>query len=93
MPVAIEGFYEAWPRHKRFPKIADLQLVFGKPIQPPPLSEASEAAYEQLTAELKSRVVAMWQELRANEGRKTSSGGAEVDSSSDSKDAVLAGTR
>jgi long-chain acyl-CoA synthetase len=93
VPVAIEGFYEAWPRHKKFPKIADLQLVFGKPIQPPPLSEASEAAYEQLTAELKSRVVAMWQELRANEGRKTSARGPEVDSSSDSKDAVLAGTR
>jgi len=64
VPVAIEGFYEAWPRHKKYPKIGRLQLVFGKPIQPPPLSAASEAAYEQLTAELKSRVAAMWQELR-----------------------------
>jgi long-chain acyl-CoA synthetase len=72
VPIAIEGFYEAWPRHKKFPKQADLQLVFGKPIQPPPLSEASEAAYERLTAELKSRVVAMWQELRKkdSEGRE-----------------------
>jgi long-chain acyl-CoA synthetase len=69
VPVAIEGFYEAWPRHKKFPKIADLQLVFGKPIQPPPLSAASEAAYDQLTSELKARVVAMWQELRRKAGR------------------------
>jgi long-chain acyl-CoA synthetase len=63
VPVAIEGFYDAWPRHKKFPKFADLQLVFGTPLQPPPLSEASEATYERLTSELKSRVVAMWEEL------------------------------
>jgi 1-acyl-sn-glycerol-3-phosphate acyltransferase len=69
VPVAIEGFYEAWPRHKKFPKFTDLQLVFGKPIQPPPLNEASEAAYDRLTTELKSRVVAMWQELRGKELR------------------------
>jgi long-chain acyl-CoA synthetase len=69
VPVAIEGFYEAWPRHKKFPKFTDLQLVFGKPIQPPPVSAASEAAYEQLTSELKTRVVAMWKELREKEMR------------------------
>ncbi|MGA9497084.1 MAG: AMP-binding protein [Terriglobales bacterium] len=64
VPVAIEGFYEAWPRHKKFPRFTDLQIVFGPPISPPPLQEASEAAYERLTAELKSRVVEMWHELR-----------------------------
>ena len=69
VPVAIEGFYQAWPRHKKFPKFTDLQLVFGKPIQPPAMNEASEAAYERLTSELKSSVVAMWQELRAKELR------------------------
>ena len=64
VPVAIEGFYEAWPRHKKFPKFADMRLVFGKPINPPPVSEASEAAYDKLTADLKSRVVTMWEDLR-----------------------------
>lgn len=64
VPVAIEGFYEAWPRHQKFPKLANLRLVFGKPIVPPPVSEASEAAYDRLTAELKARVVGMWEELR-----------------------------
>jgi long-chain acyl-CoA synthetase len=63
-PVAIEGFYQAWPRHKKYPKFANLQLTFGKPIQPPPLDQARDAAYETLTSELKTRVVAMWQELR-----------------------------
>jgi long-chain acyl-CoA synthetase len=73
VPVAIEGFYEAWPRHKKFPtfpKSTGLQLVFGKPIQPPPVNEASEAAYERLTAELKSRVVTMWQDLLKKDLRK-----------------------
>jgi long-chain acyl-CoA synthetase len=64
VPVAIEGFYEAWPRHKKYPKFSRLQMVFGKPIQPPPLNDASDAAYEQLTSELKSTVAAMWEKLR-----------------------------
>jgi long-chain acyl-CoA synthetase len=61
VPVAIEGFYEAWPRNKPFQKFTPLKIVFGDPILPPPESEASEAAYEQLTAELKKRVVEMWE--------------------------------
>jgi long-chain acyl-CoA synthetase len=64
VPIAIEGFYEAWPRHKKFPKLAKLSLVFGKPIPPPPVSEASEAAYEKLTTEVKAQVTAMWKDLR-----------------------------
>ncbi len=64
VPVAIEGFYDAWPRHQRFPKFSNMQLVFGKPIIPPPVSEASEVAYDKLTAELKARVVEMWEQLR-----------------------------
>jgi len=65
VPVAIEGFYEVWPRSKKFfQKIAPLTMVFGAPIYPPPETEASEAAYEKLTADLKSRIVEMWEKLR-----------------------------
>jgi long-chain acyl-CoA synthetase len=85
VPVAIEGFYEAWPRHKKFPKFANLRMVFGKPIQPPPMNEASETAYERLTSELKSTVVAMWQELREKELRAKDSCRPEDNSESDSK--------
>ena len=80
VPVAIEGFYAAWPRHQKLPKFNDLQMVFGKPIQPPPLQEASEVAYERLTSELKSRVVAMWEELREKELRGKDSRPAEENS-------------
>jgi 1-acyl-sn-glycerol-3-phosphate acyltransferase len=65
VPVAIEGFYDAWPRNQRFQGFAPLKMVFGKPIMPPPEAEASEAAYEKLTADLKARIVAMWNQLRA----------------------------
>jgi long-chain acyl-CoA synthetase len=64
VPVAIEGFYEVWPRNKSFQGFKPLKIVFGDPIIPPPESEASEAAYEELTAELKARVVEMWKGLR-----------------------------
>jgi long-chain acyl-CoA synthetase len=64
VPVAIDGFYEIWPRGSSFfQKIAQMKMVFGEPIFPPPESEASEAAYETLTAEVKAKVVAMWEEL------------------------------
>lgn len=65
VPVAIEGFYEAWPRNKPFQGFKPLKIIFGDPILPPPQSEASEAAYEKLTAELKTKVVTMWEQLRA----------------------------
>ena len=64
VPAAIEGFHDAWPRGKRFQKFTPLQIRFDDPIYPPPAEEASEAAYEKMTAELRARVVGMWEELR-----------------------------
>lgn len=64
VPVAIEGFHEAWPRGKSFQKFAPLEMTFGDLIYPPPEADASEAAYEQLTAKLRDRVVGMWEHLR-----------------------------
>jgi 1-acyl-sn-glycerol-3-phosphate acyltransferase len=64
VPVAIEGFYQAWPRNQKFRGFTPLKMVFGDPISPPPESEASEEAYEKLTADLKARIVGMWETLR-----------------------------
>jgi 1-acyl-sn-glycerol-3-phosphate acyltransferase len=63
VPVAIEGFYDAWPRKKSFQRFAPLEIAIGDPIYPPPESAASEQAYERLTAELRGRVVSMWEKL------------------------------
>jgi long-chain acyl-CoA synthetase len=64
VPVAIDGFQEVWPRNKPFQGFKPLKIEFGNPICPPPESEASDAAYEKVTVELKARVVAMWEKLR-----------------------------
>jgi long-chain acyl-CoA synthetase len=63
VPVAIDGFEKVWPRGKSFQGFFPMKMEFGEPIQPPAESEASEASYEKLTAELKARVVAMWEKL------------------------------
>jgi long-chain acyl-CoA synthetase len=64
VPIAIEGFHDAWPRGKSFQKFTRLQISFGDPIIPPPEDAASEETYAQLTAELKSKVKSMWESLR-----------------------------
>jgi long-chain acyl-CoA synthetase len=64
VPIAIDGFQEAWPRGKSFQKVSPLKMKIGKPILPPPESQASEEAYAKLTAELKARVMEIWNELR-----------------------------
>jgi len=64
VPVAIEGFHEIWPRNRGFQGFKPVKMVFGDPILPPPESEASEQAYEKLTADLKARIVERWEGLR-----------------------------
>jgi len=72
VPVAIEGFYDAWPRGKPFQKFAPLQITIGDPISPPPEAEASEASYERLISEVKARVVEMWEESRKTTSKDAS---------------------
>ncbi len=63
-PVAIEGFYDAWPRHKKFMRLSKLRIRFGDPIFPPETMENPEETYRSLTEQLRSRVVGMWEGLR-----------------------------
>jgi long-chain acyl-CoA synthetase len=63
-PVALEGFYDAWPRSKRFPRLAKLSVQFGDPIFPPETMTNPEETYKQITEELRSRVTDMWEQMR-----------------------------
>ncbi|HEX3739589.1 MAG TPA: 1-acyl-sn-glycerol-3-phosphate acyltransferase [Terriglobales bacterium] len=72
IPIAIDGFYEAWPRGKSFQKLAPLRIKIGKPLIPPPESQASEEAYAKLTSELKKKVSGMWEEIRDGKVLSTS---------------------
>jgi long-chain acyl-CoA synthetase len=64
VPVAIEGFCEAWPRQKSFQKFAHLKIKIGTPLRPPSESQASEETYAKFTVDLKQKVVEMWEGLR-----------------------------
>ncbi len=62
-PVALAGFHEAWPRGKSFQKFSRLRIAIGDPILPPPGRPHDEKVYEELTRELRERVMAMWREI------------------------------
>jgi long-chain acyl-CoA synthetase len=63
VPIAIEGFYDAWPRGKSFfQKITRMSMAIGDPIAPPE-GPVSEKFYEQFMAKVKARVVEMYDEL------------------------------
>jgi long-chain acyl-CoA synthetase len=64
VPIAIEGFYEAWPRNRPYKGHCPLRMMVGNPILPPAESEASENVYEKHTADVRARIVAMWESLR-----------------------------
>lgn len=34
VPVAIDGAFQAWSRHERFPRLAKVAICFGEPILP-----------------------------------------------------------
>ena len=67
-PVAIEGFFEAWPCGKGLRKFATLKMKFGDPILPP-----NDGSPEEVEAVVSKRVqlavVKMWEELR--DGRRS----------------------
>jgi long-chain acyl-CoA synthetase len=74
-PVAIDGFYEAWPRGKAPQKFTHLRIRFGDPIPPPASAGPNpELAYQQLTAELRARVVSMWEEIHNGEATAAAMG-------------------
>jgi long-chain acyl-CoA synthetase len=65
VPVAIDGFYEVWPRGKKFfQKFNSLRIAIGNPIYPARIIHPEESHYVQLTADVRSEVVRMWEELR-----------------------------
>ena len=64
-PVAMEGFWEAWPRGKGFQKFTHLKVEVGDPVYPPDTVDPRnpEATYTALTGEVRKRVVRMWSRL------------------------------
>ena len=76
-PVALEGFYDAWPRHRNFPRPAKLHVQFGEPIRPPDCLNNPEETYKQITETLRSRVTDMWIGLHENPGSSKTAAAAD----------------
>ncbi|MCU1284669.1 MAG: AMP-dependent synthetase and ligase [Acidobacteriales bacterium] len=66
VPVALEGFHNAWPRSKNFQGFHHLQIAIGDPIYPPANAASPEAAHEQITRELRDSIFKLWTPLHAN---------------------------
>ena len=71
VPVAIEGFHEAWPRGERFKGFSTLKVRFLDPVYPPPLGPNPEQQYAQMTAEIRTAIVEAYEELRNYKGEST----------------------
>jgi len=67
VPVALEGFFEAWPRGEKFHGLSNLRVRILDPVYPPPLGPNPEAQYAAMTTEIRSRVVEAYDELRGTE--------------------------
>jgi 1-acyl-sn-glycerol-3-phosphate acyltransferase len=67
VPVALEEFFEAWPRGEKFRGLSKLKVRFLDPVDPPPLGPNPEAQYAEMTAEIRRRVVEAYDELRREE--------------------------
>jgi len=67
VPVALEGFHEVWPRGEKFQGFSRLQVRFLDPVDPPPLGPNPEQQYAQMTAEVRSRILAAYDDLRARD--------------------------
>jgi long-chain acyl-CoA synthetase len=79
VPIAIEGFYDAWPRGKPFfQKITKFTVAFGDPIQPP-AGDPSEKLYAEMMVTVKDRVVEMWTVLNRNYRGETGSNAKAAD--------------
>ena len=70
VPVAIDGFFEAWPRGKNFQGFTHLQIEVLDPIYPDP-NEPAEKSYERLTTELRTQIVAAWERMHAEKHPKS----------------------
>ena len=53
LPVAIDGAFNAWPRWRRFPLPAVMQLQMGPPVTPDEISKYTD---DELVAEVERRI-------------------------------------
>ncbi len=67
IPVGIDGAYQSWPRHRKFPGPSVVQVEFGEPITPESLQNLAD---EQILAEVERRMRDCFERARAKRARR-----------------------
>jgi len=67
VPVVIEGAFECWPRHKKFPKLGKVAVSYGKAFTPEDIKRLGDRDFAKLLTE---RLRQMQNQLRQKMGRE-----------------------
>ena len=62
LPVGLDGAFDAWPRHARFPRPMRVHVCIGEPMPPEMVAELDD---DQLIEELERRIRSCCTEARA----------------------------
>jgi len=63
LPAAIEGAFDAWPRHRMLPRLGEIHVRYGTPLTPETIATMSD---EQVLAEVRRRIELCLRQLRAH---------------------------
>ena len=67
VPSVIDGAFECWPRHKKFPSLGKITVSYGEPITSEKVKELGDEAFAALLTE---RLRKMQNELRMKSGKQ-----------------------
>lgn len=67
VPSVIDGAFECWPRHKKFPSLGKISVSYGEPITSQKVKALGDEGFAAL---LTTRLRAMQNELRTKNGRQ-----------------------
>ncbi len=67
VPVVIDGAFEIWSRHQKFPGMGNVRVVYGKAITP---KECKEMSREELVSRVNQQLHEMQSDIRRRYGRK-----------------------
>ncbi len=67
VPVVIDGAFESWPRHRKFPRPRRVTVCYGKPITPEEIKELGDKEFARI---LTIRLREMQNDCRVRQGKK-----------------------
>ena len=67
VPAVIDGAFECWPRHKRFPSIGKVAVSYGRPIT---VEQVRQLGNEEFARVLTDRLREMQNKLRIKSGKE-----------------------